>query len=154
MVRAAVDAGATYLSDDVIITREGRVAGLARAIRFCPVSVEEPRPFYLEGMQLMSTRNREDESTSRVPVYWPGGEAVHDAAIPDSGVVVVQVSQGPEGLKERTDVERALLLHEAAIVHAAEYDGSLGSGPTYHLTWEDPARSYENLWKLLSPAAS
>ncbi len=59
---------------------------------------------------------------------------------------MVRVAQGDlPSVKPLSSLQRAIILHEAAITEHEEYDGSLGPGPTFDLVWRDPAESFRML---------
>lgn len=148
MTLAAVRAGAEYLTDDLFTISGGRGYGLARAIRFKSIPAsEEIRAPYLEGMDLESYVVNLRGEQRIVPLY--AGEMKTVDCLDFSQLpppVVVRVAQGAEPrLTQLSSLDRAIILHEAAITEHQEYDGSLGPGPTFDLVWRDPVESFQML---------
>ena len=113
--------------------------GFARSIRFSEILAStEVIPRYLEDTWLDGYGLRDRAAKRLTPIWWAEGPVFHAYEIPPEGVVVVQVSRGSDSVIPMTEVERLVALHEAAIIRGGEYDGSLGPGPGFHLTWEDP----------------
>jgi hypothetical protein len=138
LTRAALRMKADYVTDDLLLVKEGFLHGFARSIRFKSYTPDErPLPAYLAEMSLVPL-GEEGSGQAQVPLWWGGGTAHHRHANPGQGVVVVQVAPGRDGIASVSSVERLVALHESAIAATGEYKGGLGSGWGYSLTWEDP----------------
>lgn len=140
---AAVQAGATYITDDLLLVEGSTLSGLARAIRFKQISpLTQARPDYLDQMDCESYVWEKEGEQFVTPIWTGLCPSLHEFDASNTPCVVVRVSRGPDKLSRLSEVERLVTLHEAAILRCGEYDGSLGPGPTYHLSWEDPAKAF------------
>jgi hypothetical protein len=141
MTRAAVRAGCWYLTDDLLSLSGGSLSGLGRAIRFDSLPLKSVPPAYLEGMDLSSIRVEKSGGLHSVPIL-ANGLNYGPEFVPEAPAVVVEVSRGPDELTPLSELERIVTLHEAAIKKSPEYDGCLGPGPGYRLSWQDPDRAF------------
>lgn len=140
---AAVRAGATYITDDLLLCEGRTLSGLARAIRFKQISANSSaRPPYLAQMDCESFVWEKRGEKFVTPIWTGPCPSLHEFDSTNTPPVVVRVSRGPNQLSKLSEVERVVTLHEAAILRCGEYDGSLGPGPTYHLSWEDPSKAF------------
>ncbi len=140
---AAVRAGASYITDDMLLVCGSSLSGLARSIRFKHVLAElDSRPMYLEHMDCEWWHYEKDGKRFVTPIWTGPCPSLHEFDFSDIPPVVVRVSRGPDELRPLSEMERLITLHEAAILRCGEYDGSLGPGPTYHLSWEDPTEAF------------
>ncbi len=144
MTLAALDAGARYITDDTMHLHPDCVSGFARAIRFDPVPLGAASlPGYLERMDLSSIRFEREGITYALPVDPAVRTAIHEAPYDaEAPPVVVTVGRGEDAVRPLSQLERVVALHEAAIVRHGEYNGCLGPGPTFALTWSDPERAF------------
>jgi len=148
--RAAVRTGALYLSDDLVILGLEAAYGFARAIRFSELRAPiDAIPDYLKDT-ILDGYGRGSERGWHTPIWWQGGEVCRALPLPQERVVVVTLSRGQDAITPLTEVQRLVALHEAAIIKAGEYNGSLGTGPGFHLTWEDPDAAFSLLKEQLS----
>lgn len=147
ITREALVRGATYVTDDLLTVRGGLLSGLARSIRFKDVAESETASHpYLANMDVTSYRAVVRGEERIVPLWWGGGEVCHGFSLSDfEPPVVVRVSRGPDHVQHLSSLERSVCLHECAIASRGEYDGFLGSGPSYALSWTDPSCAYEQL---------
>ena len=151
LTHAAVQAGATYITDDLLLAEGKTISGLARAIRFKQISPElRARPPYLAQMDCDSFLWEKRGEKFVTPIWTGPCPSLHEFDASNTPCVVVRVSRGPDKLTRRSEVERLVTLHEAAILRCGEYDGSLGPGPTYHLSWEDPSKAFALLAETLA----
>lgn len=153
MTLSALRNGATYVTDDMLILQGGYGYGLGRAVRFKLEPLRLAREhLHLRGMDLESQILLGGPEPWTAPLY-PGPyktlNQVKFSQFPPP--VVVRVARGGvDAVGRLSSLERAVILHEAAIVKYGEYDGCLGPGPTFELTWADPDRSFDMLAKALS----
>lgn len=148
MTLAAVRAQSDYVTDDLLTLSQGCGYGFARAIRFKSVSAEEDaHASYLKEMDLKSFIVTIHGERRIVPLYAGKMQTRHHLDFTEHPpAVVVRVAQGEEAkLSPLSSLDRAIILHEAAITEHEEYDGSLGPGPTFDLVWRDPNESFEML---------
>jgi len=147
LTREALLRGATYVTDDLLVVRAGRLTGLARSIRFKDVAESEiPKSTFLKEMDVTSYRVVVMGEERIVPLWWGGGSVCHDFSLTDyDAPVVVRVSRGGDEVRRLSTLERSVCLHECAISSHGEYDGFLGAGPTYDLSWTNPSKTYELL---------
>ncbi|GEM_PF-1616966 len=151
MTRAAVRAGASYITDDVLVIKSGTLYGFARAIRQEVVSPQlDPIPHYLADCHLEVLRVVQRSPPIAVPIWWQGGQVIHALPINGQEVIVVNIERGPQLIRPFSAIERMIALHESAIVSSAEYDGSLGAGRGFSLAWEDPAEAFAALDSIIS----
>jgi hypothetical protein len=148
---AAVRAGAHYITDDLLLCAGKTLSGLARAIRFKQIPAAAPaRPPYLDEMDCESFVWERRGEKFITPIWTGPCPSLHEFDASNSPCVVVRVSRGKNQLSKLSEVERLVTLHEAAILRNGEYDGSLGPGPTYHLSWEEPTKAFALLAKELA----
>lgn len=148
---AAVRAGALYITDDLLLVEGKTLSGLARAIRFKQIPAAAPaRPPYLDEMDCESFVWERRGEKFITPIWTGPCPSLHEFDASNSPCVVVRVSRGKNQLSKLSEVERLVTLHEAAILRNGEYDGSLGPGPTYHLSWEEPTKAFALLAKELA----
>lgn len=152
MTLAALRAGAQYVTDDLLILGTGIGHGLGRAIRFKLEPLLEARTrAYLTHMDLESNQLTSDLGRYTVPVFQGPYDTKENVKL--GGLeppIVVRVNQGRANRISRLkSLERAVILHEAVIAEQVEYDGSLGPGPTYDLTWNDPDTGFKLLSETL-----
>lgn len=148
---AAVRAGAHYITDDLLLCEGKTLSGLARAIRFKQISVAAPeRPPYLAEMDCESFVWERRGEKFVTPIWTGPCPSLHEFDATGTPPVVVRVTRGPNKLRPLSEMERLVTLHEAAILRNGEYDGSLGPGPTYELSWEEPTKAFALLAKELA----
>jgi hypothetical protein len=148
MTLAAIRANAEYVTDDLLILEKSCAFGFARAIRFKDLSTAEVgRTPYLNGMDTWSYVLTLRGEPRVFPLYAGKMQTRHQVNFSElPPPVVVRVAQGTKpSLEPLSSLDRAIILHEAAITEHQEYDGSLGPGPTYDLVWRDPEESFQML---------
>lgn len=142
MSRAAVQRGAHYVTDDLLVLKGRQMAGLSRSIRFTDVPMDGTLPDWLEGAQFLPRHRLE---ARRVPVFGDVGSVQTEVELGAFEVIVVALERGGDVLRELSSRDRLVHLHEAAIASAGDYDGTLGQGPTCALAWTNPERAFTEL---------
>ncbi len=154
MTLQAVRAGAGYMSDDCLLLAQGLVFSMGRAVHFSPLKWPAEVPSYLDGFDLTSFRYHKDTQTRVVPLWVGDYEAIQSRPVRTSSVVVVQIARGEsDAIEELDSVERLRTIHEAVITSGREYEGELGFGPTYRLTWKHPQAAFALLRSRLEHQA-
>lgn len=148
--REALRRGASYLSDDLVIITDKTARGLARTVQFDPLPRSDPIPSYLLDCDCESYQVGDERKPTRVPL-WIADHVTLEAFQPARGNTVVVGLQRAEKatLLEGSELDRYRFLHAASLVSGRTYDGCLGNGPTWAVSWTDPAREFETLLKSL-----
>lgn len=147
LTRAALIAGASYVTDDILCIRGERMSGVARSLRFKEHREGDPLPGYLAG----TTMERTFEGTGLLtPVWWNGAPVELSFPVQLYPSVVAVLERGNSAIQKLEEVERLVALHESAIARHGEYDGRLGPGPGFRLTWEDPDQAFRMLVQELN----
>lgn len=149
---AALDAGAEYITDDTVHVYPDCISGFARAVHFDPVELgSNPLPAYLKRMDLELVRFERNGVKYALPVDPTPRRSLQQAFFsPESPPVVVTVKRGEDSVASLSQLDRVKVLHEAAIVKHGEYDGSLGPGPAFSLSWSEPNRAFSRLRQELA----
>lgn len=153
MTRAALRAGAQYLSDDMLVVEEDSLYGLPRNIQFNAVERGAPIPTHVEDCDCSTYSYTFEGKSLAIPLWRPEHPALGAVAWSKYQVSVLQVQRGSEDRVERaSELERLQILFNATLKPTSPgvLAQRLGALRCYHVTWCSPDRAWELVQRTLS----
>jgi hypothetical protein len=140
--RLCVEAGASYLSDDLVSLGGQSLDGAARAIQFDALTEAEV-PAHFAGHALVDYPTPGFPSGAlRVPVHRGHYRGSGPIALSDKRVVLVRLQHGEaDVLSTLPALERLSSLHAATLVGGKAYVAGLDHGLGFDLLWTDPGHA-------------
>lgn len=152
--RLLVQAGATYLSDDCLLVEGQRAFGMSRTIQFDSVQDGQPIPSYLLDCDWKSYRSLTgDGAGARVPLWREPCQVVGSLELDAQPWAVLQLNRGASNrLHALSRAQRVAALASATLTCGQPYRKQFGWGPSWSVTWNDPARCFASLVAQLPQA--
>jgi hypothetical protein len=149
--RLCVQAGGSYLSDDLVSLGGEWIDGAARSIQFDALTEAEV-PAHFQGHALVDYPTPGFPAGAlRVPVHRGPYRGSGPVRLSDKRVVLVRLEHGQEDvLSTLPALERLACLHAATLVGGKAYVAGLDHGLGFDLVWTDPAHALGLLRKSIA----
>lgn len=144
--RLLIQAGASYLSDDLLSLRGPWLDGASRSIQFDALDTPEV-PEHLARCDLVDYPSPGlPAGALRVPVHRGGYQGAGPIHLPEHRVVLVRLERGEANrLSTLSALERLACLHAATLVGGQTYVGGLDHGLGFGITWQEPEIAFTGL---------
>lgn len=146
--RAALEAGAHYLSDDMIVVDGDSIFGLPRNVQFNSCVYGEPPHPHVARCDLTSYRFLRGDQLCVIPLWPEPHPSVGTLKKSDLEIHVVHVSRGEQdSVTPINELERLRVLYDATLkpTTPAAHAGQWGNRQSFRLIWQNPSTA----WALL-----
>jgi len=144
--RLLVQAGARYLSDDLLSLRGDVLDGAARSIQFDALTDDDVPSYYASCTLVDYPSPGVPPGGLRVPLYRAGYRGAGPLRLLDQRVVLLRLERGPAPLLVTLPaLERLACLHAATLVGGQTYAGGLDHGLAFGVVWSDPEQALESV---------
>lgn len=149
--RLLLQAGARYLSDDLLALRGLELDGASRSVQFDALTDAEV-PAHFSSCELVDYPSPAlPTGAVRVPLYRDGYRAAGPVDLSDYRVVLVSLTHGgDERVQPLAALERLACLHAATLVGGQTYLGGLDRGLGFSVAWREPESALAEVLRLVA----